>query len=145
MMGNARVTGAIYEAFGRGDVAAVLARLDPAVEWRLAEGHPYSPAGEAWVGHAAVVENFFVRAGADWDAFGVAVRDLHDAGEVIVAEVRYSGRFPATGRELDAQGCHVWRLRDGKVVAFQQYVDTSRLQMAMGNGLTSRPRRKERR
>lgn len=141
-MGNARVAKAIYEAFGRGDVAAVLARLDPGVEWRLAEGHPYSPAGEAWVGHAGVVENFFARAGADWDKFAVAVGELHDAGEVVVAEVRYSGTFVATGRVLDAQGCHVWRLREGKVTAFQQYVDTSRLRAVMRDGDEARKERR---
>ena len=133
-MNGAGVAIAIYEAFGRGDVATVLTHLDPRVEWRLAEGHPYSPAGNAWVGHAAVVENFFARAGADWDEFSVAVRQLHDAGEVVVAEVRYSGTFASTGRTLDAQGCHVWRLHAGKVVAFQQYVDTSRLRAAMSDG-----------
>ena len=140
-MSSALVTRAIYEEFANGDVAAVLAHLDPGVEWRLAEGHPYSPAGEAWVGHAAVVDNFFARAGADWRGFGVAVRALHDAGEVVVAEVRYSGTFAATGRALDAQGCHVWRLRDGKVASFQQYVDTRRLQAVMGGDETRKQRR----
>ena len=126
------VASAVYEAFERGDVATVLSHLDPAVEWRLAEGHPYSPTGEAFVGHAAVAERFFARAGADWDDFHVAVRDAHECAGVVVAEVRYSGTFAATGRALDAQGCHVWRVRDGKVAAFQQYVDTARLQAVTG-------------
>jgi uncharacterized protein YbjT (DUF2867 family) len=52
--------------------------------------------------------------------------------DVVVAEVRYSGTFTATGRELDTQGCHVWKLRDGKVTAFRQYVDTSQLQAVTG-------------
>jgi ketosteroid isomerase-like protein len=131
-MSNARVVQRVYEAFGRGDVPAVLARLDSAVEWHLAEGHPYSPTGRTWVGHSAIVENFFARAGADWDRFAIAVVDLHEAGDAVVAEVRYSGTFAATGRELDAQGCHVWKFRDGKVTAFQQYVDTSQLQAVTG-------------
>jgi ketosteroid isomerase-like protein len=130
-MQGARVVSAVYEAFGRGDVPGVLEHLDTAVEWRLAEGHPYSPDGDSWVGHNAVVENFFARAGADWEHFAVAVRDVHDAGEVVVAEVRYSGTFGATRRLLDAQGCHVWRVQGGKVTRFQQYVDTNRLRTVM--------------
>ena len=126
-----RTTKTIYEAFARGDVPAVLAQFDPAVEWRLAEGHPYSPDGQAWVGHEAVVENFFARAGADWDRFAVAPTRVHEAGDSVVVEVRYSGTFRPTGRDLDAQGCHVWTLREGKVTAFQQYVDTSQLQAVM--------------
>jgi uncharacterized protein len=125
------VVRAVYEAFARGDLEGLLAHLDQRVEWRLAEGHPYSPAGETWIGHEAVVERFFARAAEDWDRFAVDVRGLHDAGEVVVAEVRYFGAFAATGRTLDAQGCHVWRLRDGKVAAFQQYTDTDRLHAVM--------------
>jgi ketosteroid isomerase-like protein len=41
-----------------------------------------------------------------------------------VALGRYKGVFKATGRALDAQLVHVWRVEDGKVVAFQQYTDT---------------------
>jgi hypothetical protein len=33
-----------------------------------------------------------------------------------------------TGKKLDAQACHVWKIRDGKVASFQQYVDTAQLQ-----------------
>jgi len=131
---SVRVVLAIYDAFGRGDVPAMLSHLDPEVEWRLAEGHPYSPAGESWVGHAAVVENFLARAAADWDDFRVAVRRLYDAGDAVVAEVRYAGTFTPTGRTLDAQGCHVWRMHAGRVLAFQQYVDTSRLRAVVADG-----------
>lgn len=122
----------IYDAFRRGQVEEILAQLDPAVEWRLAEGHPYSPAGEAWVGHAEVVDRFFARAGAEWDEFAVALTGYHEVGDTVVVEVRYSGTCKATGRELDAQGCHLWKLRNGKVAAFQQYVDTSQLRTVMG-------------
>lgn len=111
-MTGIEVTRTIYDAFARGDVARLLGHVDPHVEWRLAEGHPYSPAGTTWIGHEAVVENFFARAEADWD----------------------SGTFGATGRSLDAQGCHVWRLRDGKVTSFQQYLDTNQLRAVMGDG-----------
>jgi len=46
-----------HEAFGRGDVPAVLAMLDDSIAWREAEGNPYQPSGEAWVGPEAVLEN----------------------------------------------------------------------------------------
>ena len=129
-MSNGRVAKAIYEAFERGDVPAVLAQLDSAVEWRLAEGHPFAPTGEAWVGHDAV-ERFLTWAGVEWDRFAVTLTALHDAGDTLVAEVRYSGTFRPAGRQLDAQGCHIWSLHEGKVTRFQQYVDTGQLQAVM--------------
>ena len=43
----------VYEAFGRGDVPAVLGAMDPEIRWHEAEGNPYMPSGEPWVGPAA--------------------------------------------------------------------------------------------
>ena len=59
-------------------------------------------------------------------------RQVYDAGPVVVVEARYTGTFNQTGRELDAQVCHIWKLRDGKVTSFQQYVDTAQLQDVEG-------------
>jgi ketosteroid isomerase-like protein len=49
-------------------------------------------------------------------------------------EGRYTGSGTATGRQLDAQVAHVWDFRDGKVVRFQQYVNTAHLQQVLGLG-----------
>jgi hypothetical protein len=70
----------IYEAFGRGDVPAVLAKFHPDIHWREAEGNPYQPDGSAWVGPQAVLEKLFMRIGSEWEGFTVTVRTLHDAG-----------------------------------------------------------------
>ena len=51
---------------------------------------------------------------------------------VVVVEARYTGTFKQTGKNLDAQVCHVWKIRDGKVASFQQYVDTAQLQDVEG-------------
>jgi ketosteroid isomerase-like protein len=131
-MGNVDVVRGLYEAFGRGDMAAVLGGMDPAIEWREAESNPYMPSGEAWIGPDAVVTNLFMKLGADWEGFTVHPTIFHDAGDSVVVEGRYSGTYKATGTSQDTQMCHVWRLKDGKVVSFQQYVDTARVQEVMG-------------
>jgi uncharacterized protein len=41
-----------------------------------------------------------------------------------VAFGTYTGTHKATGREVQAQFAHVWGLREGKVVSFQQCTDT---------------------
>lgn len=122
----------LYEAFGRGDVPTVLGAMDPQIKWHEAEGHPYMPSGEAFIGPEAVLNNVFMKLGGDFDAFAVHPKTFHDAGKVVVVEGRYSGKSKKTGRDLDAQVCHVWTLKDGKVAKFQQYVDTAHLQEVMG-------------
>jgi len=131
-MTNIQVVKRVYEAFGRGDIPTVLADFAPDVEWRLAEGHPYAPEGEAWVGADAIRQHFFMRAGGEWDRFSVVPREFHEAGDAVILEGRYTGVYRPTGKNLDAQFCHVWKVRHGKIASFQQYIDTAHLQHVMG-------------
>jgi ketosteroid isomerase-like protein len=130
-MSNVQYARDIYAAFGRGDIPAVMGKFHPEIEWREAEGNPYEPAGTAWVGSQAILEKLFMRLGSEWNGFTVTVRTLHDAGEHVVMEGRYTGTYKPSGRRIDAQVCHVLRFRDGKLLSFQQYVDTAQLQAVM--------------
>ena len=131
MISNVQLAKDIYAAFGRGDIPAVLALFHPEIHWREAEGNPYQPDGAAWVGPQAVLEKLLMRIGSEWEGFTVSVRALHDAGDHVVTEGRYTGTYKPTGQSIDAQLCHVLRFRDGKLASFQQYVDTGQLQAAM--------------
>jgi len=130
-MSNVQFAKDIYAAFARGDIPTVLAAFHPEVQWREAEGNPYQPDGVAWVGPQTVLEKLFMRLGAEWEGFTVTVRALHDAGEHVVMEGRYTGTYKPSNRTVDAQVCHVLRFRDGKLFSFQQYVDTAQLQAVM--------------
>lgn len=131
-MSNVKTMQDLYGAFGRGDIESVLAAMDPRIEWREAENNPYQPDGQPWVGPDAIVNNLFVKLGTEWDGFSVNPKEFHDAGDAVVVEGRYTGTYKATGKNLNAQVTHVWRLRDGKVTSFQQYVDTAQLRDVMG-------------
>ncbi len=130
-MGNVQLAKEIYAAFGRGDIPTVLGGFHPEIEWRQAEGNPYAPAGTAWIGPQAVLEKLFMRLGSEWEGFTVTVRTLHDAGEHVVMEGRYTGTYKPSGRSVDAQACHVLRFQEGKLRSFQQYLDTGQLQAVM--------------
>jgi hypothetical protein len=122
----------VYTAFGEGDIAAVLGAMDPQIEWREAEGNPYQPDGSAWVGPDAVVQNLFTRLGDEWDGFAVHPKSFHDAGDTVIVEGRYTGAYKDTGKSIDAQFCHVWKMPDDKLTSFQQFTDTGQFQAAMG-------------
>ncbi len=133
-MSNVDVVKEAYAAFGRGDIPAVLGAMAPEMEWYEAEGNPYMPSGEAWIGPDAILNSLFMRLGSEWEGFTVHPGSFHEAGDVVIMEGRYTGTYGSTGRSLDAQVCHVWTVRDGKLVKFQQYVDTGQLQEVMGAG-----------
>ena len=121
----------IYAAFAVGDVPAVLGAMSEDMVWNEAENFPYAD-GNPYRGHDAILGGVFARLGAEWDGFAALPEEFLDAGDTIVVLGRYRGSHKATGRSLDAQLAHVWRLKDGKAVAFQQYTDT--LQAARATG-----------
>ena len=131
-MDNVTLLKNLYDAFAKGDIPTVLGAMSADIRWHEAESNPYMPSGDAWVGPDAVLNNLFMKLGAEWDGFGVHPKSFHAAGGSVIVEARYSGKYKATGKSLDAQVCHVWDVKDGKVTRFQQYVDTARLQDAMG-------------
>ena len=120
---NVQVIRGVYDAFGKGDMEAVLEQMDQSIEWNEAENYLYADRNP-YVGPQAVLEGVFMRIGADWEGFTVAPDELLDAGDRVVAFGTYTGTHKATGREVQAQFAHVWGLREGKVVSFQQYTDT---------------------
>jgi ketosteroid isomerase-like protein len=127
-MSNVQIIKTVYDAFGRGDIPAVLGAMAPTIEWYEAEGNPYQPSGAAWVGPDAILQNLFTRIGAEWEYFRVVPRAFHDAGDTVIVEIRYEGKYTPTGRTMDAQACHLFTLRAGKVTKVQQYADTAQLQ-----------------
>jgi len=131
-MDNVRLLKTLYDAFGHGDVPTVLGSMSPDIRWHQAEGNPYMPSGDAFVGPDAVLNNVFMKLGTEWDGFTVHPKSFYGAGDSVIVEARYSGTYKATGKSMDAQVCHVWDVKDGKVTRFQQYMDTAKLQDAMG-------------
>lgn len=122
----------VYNAFATGDVPAVLAAMDSAIEWRMAEGSLYADRNP-YVGPQAVAQGVFQRIVSEVDSFAVHPEDFVDAGDVVVVEGRYRGRMKTTGMPVDAQFAHVWHIRNGKIVRFQQYTDTHQWARAAGN------------
>ena len=131
-MNNVQLARNVYDAFGRGDIAAVLDLFESDMEWHPAEGHPFRPDGSPWIGRDAIAEGFFARIGEAWSSFTVTPRAFHDAHDAVVVEGRYTGVLKGSGHTIDAQFCHIWTTRDGKMRSFQQYMDTAKLQDAMG-------------
>ena len=133
-MDNVTLLRNLYDAFGRGEIPAVLGAMSPDIRWYEAEGNPYRPDGTPWVGPDAVLNELFMKLGAEWDGFGVHPKTFHAAGDSVIVEARYSGTYKQTGKSIDAQVCHVWDVKDGKLTKFQQYVDTAQLGTVMGKG-----------
>lgn len=128
---NITLVKGIYEAFGAGDVPAVLGAMSPDIIWNEADNFPYAD-GNPYIGPEAVLNGVFARCIGEWDDFAVVIEEILDAGESVVAFGRYTGTFKATGTAQNTQISHVWRIQDGKAVRFQQHADTLHVAQVMG-------------
>ena len=121
----------IYHAFATGDVPAVVAAMSPAIEWNEAENFPYAD-GNPYRGAEAVLGGVFARLASEWDGFHVVSEQFLDAGDTVVMTGRYAGTWRGSGRAMNPQVAHFWTLAGGKVVRFQQLVDTLAVARATG-------------
>jgi steroid delta-isomerase-like uncharacterized protein len=128
---NLGVIQGIYDDFAKGDVPAVLGALDANVVWNEAEGNDYAD-GNPYLGPDAVLKGVFERVVGDHEYFNIADIELHEmSNNQVLSTVRYQGKLKKNGAVIDAQAAHFWTLKDGKVIVFQQYVDTKQLNDAI--------------
>ncbi len=129
---NVALVRSIYDAFAAGDIAGVVGRMSPDMVWNEAENFPYAD-GNPYRGADAILGGVFARLGSEWDGFAAVPEEFLDAGDAVVVLGRYHGTCKATGRAMDAQMAHVWRVADGKAERFQQYTDTLQAARVMGS------------
>jgi len=132
---NLELVREIYDAVGRGDVAAILDRVTDDVDWAAEAASDAAP----WYGP---------RAGKT----GVAsfLRDLADSIEITQFDphsfaagdddvhllVRWTYRSIATGQQASMTMHHYWRIRDGRAEYFRGSEDTQQTAQVLGPALT---------
>ena len=128
---NVELIRGVYAAFASGDVPAVLGAMAPDIEWNEAENFAYSD-GNPYRGADAILNGVFARLGGEWDGFAVVPEAYIGDGETVAVTGRYRGTYKASGKSVDAQMVHVWRISNGKIAGFQQHTDTLQFARAMG-------------
>ena len=121
-MSNSDIIKGLYDAFAKGDVPGVLAVMDPMINWTEAEGFIY---GGTYIGPDAILENVFMKFATEWEGFSAVPGHFVDDGDnTVVALGTYSGKYLKTGKSISVPFAHVWTLRDGRIVRFDQHTDT---------------------
>jgi ketosteroid isomerase-like protein len=118
-----------YEAWNRGDVEGVVAFLDPEIEWR---GYTHIPESGTLQGRDDVkmwLERFLDA----WEELNIEVTELIEAGDEVVALVRFRGSGKGSGVPVEGgTDAHVWTVRDGRIAAVTLYQGTQEALDAIG-------------
>jgi ketosteroid isomerase-like protein len=113
----------IYDAFGRGDLPAIVERVTADVVWHD-PGPPAVPHAGTYHGREGVAQ-FFMRVGETLEFEDFQPSDFLAAGDGVVVLGSLRARVLETGRSYDNDWAMAWTLRDGKVARFQVYEDTA--------------------
>lgn len=129
---NRAVIDGLYTAFAKGEIPEVLGAMEPNIVWNEAEGNSYAD-GNPYIGPEAVLNGVFGRIMQEHEYFNLVDIELHDMfNDKVLATLRYDAKSK-NGKSYNAQVAHFWTLEGGKVIAFQQYVDTKKLSDALSN------------
>lgn len=132
-MGNLEIVKSLYTAIVSRDPDTILKIFNPNIEWIQNEGFP---GGGKHVGADAVLNDVFAKFRQEWETWQVNVEEWLDAGDTIVALGEYRGVYKSTGKSTTAAFAHVYKLKNGRIVRFQQYTDTLKVAEAMQLRLT---------
>lgn len=106
------------KGFNSGDANAVMACVTEDFEWILAGG-PDAPHGRIVRGRENVATTMAARA-KEIPEMRFSEADLIYAGDRVIGTYRVTGRY-ADGRKIDARGCDIYVIRDGKISRKDSY------------------------
>ena len=129
---NVHAVKSIYEAFGRGDVAAIMDRIADRIEWHH-RGAPAVPYGKAR-STKDEVRSFFRELAEAVDVLAFEPQRYVAQGDTVVALGTFRARAKPTGKEFEEPWAMVWTFRGGKVVYYRAYEDTEAVASAFRSG-----------
>lgn len=91
------------------------------VSWTEAQGFPYAG---TYTGFAEIAKNVFYRLATEWTDYKFTVEDYVASDDKVVAYGTYSGTHKLSQKSFSARVAHLWQLKDGKIIRFEQFVDS---------------------
>ena len=121
-MTNLEIIKSTYEGKTSEDNGRNLAKyVAENISWTEAKGFPYAG---TYIGLESVTKNVFSRLGSEWIDYKFTPEDYISNNDNVVAYGTYTGTYKLTGKAFSARVAHVWRLKDGKIISFEQFVDS---------------------
>ena len=128
---NTRLVQSAYEAFGRGDVAALAEVMADDIEWVNPGDPDDNPNAGTFKGKEAVL-GWFAGIASTRDYATFEPREFIAQNDKVVSLMYAEATVRDTGRAFVNHEAHVWTFRDGKLARFQNYFDTTAAAAAHG-------------
>jgi ketosteroid isomerase-like protein len=127
---NVKTIQGMYDAFGRGDVEAILAGLTDEVDWATEAAGTAAPWWGPRTGHAGVVD-FFTAFGSTMEVEEFTPKTYAANDDEVFCVVRCVATARATGKTTAMDLHHYFRFEDGKVSYYRGTEDTAQVEATL--------------
>jgi nicotinate-nucleotide pyrophosphorylase (carboxylating) len=110
----------VYAAWGRGDWATRPEVYASDMSWGYSSEFPHIHGMTSDPEEAAEKLRSWLSPWEDWRA---EAEEYVPAGDLVVVLARYRGRGKGSGVEVDVEGAHVWKMRDGQAIQIEVFSD----------------------
>jgi ketosteroid isomerase-like protein len=129
MNNNLGTVNNIYEAFGKGDVPAIIDHLADNVQWEQWADNSSQKAGVPWMqartGKDGALE--FFRITGELDIKDFRVLSVMGNENQVAVEFVIEADVPATGGHYRDEEIHLWTFNEqGKIIRLRHYTDTAK-------------------
>jgi hypothetical protein len=128
---NIATVQSLYEAFGRGDIPAILDMQSDEVTWEAWDGqNAGQDAGVPWLQVRRGKEGvgaFFQDLAEGLEFHSFEPRNLLEGGNQVASTLAIDATAKATGERFQDEEIHLWTFDEaGKVVGLRHYADTAK-------------------
>lgn len=128
-MGNIETIKKMYALFAAGDNDGVRRIFDKNIRWNQMKGFP---GGGQYIGADAVFENVFIGFRQNWAGWRAVITRYIDSGDGAFVIGFYEGTYNVTGKYMRSDFACEYKIKAGKITAFNQFTDTFLIGQAMG-------------
>jgi ketosteroid isomerase-like protein len=114
----------IYANFETGNIPAILATFDEGITWTHHGPRELIPFAGEWQGITGAGQMLQTFAETVEPVF-MNVIDIVASGDKVVVQINESYRVKATGKAYTTEVVHIWTIRDGKVMQFDELYDSA--------------------
>jgi ketosteroid isomerase-like protein len=125
---NVDVVQGAWDAFGRGDIDAVLEAIAPAAETRLPTSLPW---GGTYAGPDGF-RDFLMKLDASFEQFSATPEKVLGADDNHVVVLAKTNGRTKTGATIEGKTIWIYQLRDGKIADAESFGDTAQVLEALG-------------
>ena len=126
---NLQAVRAGFDAFSRGDMPAFLELADPNIVFTPI---PEAPDVQSFHGHEGLLQGLAQYTTEMWVDFSVELREMRDFDDHVLASLRWWGRGPSSGIEMETDVWAVYAFRKGKAVRWQFFASEQQALEAAG-------------